>query len=262
MKITPEILLAYVNKELDQAQHDMVELSAENDQQLKQQLQCLESSKLPYKAAFDDQATPEMPQDLRNYVETLTSISADKGVNLSYSKRGFLVASVVFAFILGFFTQSGFDLLYPEAEHQKWARSVANYHALYVRETVDNNQLLTPEKVNISMVLDQHIGMDNTRLSANISGVIPDLSAAGYKFVRAQHLGYFDEPLVQLVYLKDEGKPLALCFMIDNGATFERYEQGFDLLNAIVWRESGLRFILVGQEPLAELQSIEQSISI
>ena len=130
-----------------------------------------------------------------------------------------------------------------------WTERVAEYQSLYVRATVEN-AVRDPDRERALL----------ERLAAEhaLEPRVPDLSAEGYRFVRVQELGWRGEPLVQLVYLADEGMPLALCYLPD-----AREPRDLELgrhagLASATWRDGEQRYVVVGDVDVATLEAVHR----
>jgi len=84
----------------------------------------------------------------------------------------------------------------------EWVRLVADYHRLYVRETVAASAVSSAEVVSkqVAEVLQTDFS-------------VPSLEQQGMEFRRAQWLAIDDQPLLQLAYLPESGMPLAVCIL-------------------------------------------------
>ena len=133
-----------------------------------------------------------------------------------------------------------------------WVERPADYQSSYVANTV-NDPL--PNQVDAVQLLDA------IELRSRMRTGIPDLSEQGYEFVRAQELGYMDNPLVQLVHNKPGALPLALCYKPSNdGSETELTLEKYHGLNTASWTDRGQRYVIVGSEGTGELQKLYISV--
>jgi len=152
--------------------------------------------------------------------------------------------------------ESNDSLLRPE----NFAQSVAAYQAFYTRDTLIGTDNSSTVIAAVSERLADQTGMEI---------LIPELE--GYEFVRAQHLSYNGEPLLQLVYLGEIGGPLALCYMPAPNATDE-FETELDQdksrvallrehygLNTAEWIQKGHRFVIVSDVSEQKLDELSRS---
>ena len=77
--------------------------------------------------------------------------------------------------------------------------------------------------------------------------------------MRAQQLGYRGQPLVQLVYLRDDGRVLALCFMRDPAPDRDTVVELVGEQRALSWRDNGQRFVIIARENEANLHWVKDA---
>ena len=135
-------------------------------------------------------------------------------------------------------------------KHQRLVTRVADYQSLYIAETVANVSAERHSKASALIAL----------ASGTEGSEVPDLSSFGYEFARAQHLGFEDETLVQLVYRKEGVAPLALCFMPDSdGQVLPMALSKHHHLNSASWMVNQHHFVLVAEETDAVMQQLYQA---
>ena len=84
-KVTPEILIAWIDGELSSQRSSEISTLVSSDAELAEQAAYLEASKLPYKAAMN-QNIPAVPDALKAQIEQWSQI-ADKDVAISKPER-------------------------------------------------------------------------------------------------------------------------------------------------------------------------------
>jgi len=137
-----------------------------------------------------------------------------------------------------------------------FARAVAAYQSLYVRETV-NGADNSPAAVKVIT--------ERLTSQTDMPIIIPELE--GYEFVRGQRLAFGDDPLIQLVYIGAEGVPLALCFIPAHDVVADaeqNQEHVADLgnyygLNTAEWKHNGQIFVMVSDASKEKLGELSQS---
>ena len=87
---------------------------------------------------------------------------------------------------------------------------------------------------------------------------IPDLQAKGLRFVRAQQLQFEGRMVLQLVYLPEQGLPVALC-LTPLPAQRER-SVAVEGLQALTWHAKGWAYLLVGSLPAAQMEKIRRDV--
>lgn len=289
MKVKIEDIRAWVDGELDEPQATQVANAVFSDDRLQQSADKLYASQLPYREAYEQIPVPDVPDSLRIKIEALQNPAAkhsivqnsnsqnpnrlnlptDAANNSSFKIVG-IAASMIMAALLGYLAGAKTAQVTPAAStavdalmHPKnFAQTVAAYQAFYVRDTLKGT--VAPNPAKVSERLANHTGMQV---------VIPEFE--DFKFIRAQRLSFGGRILLQLVYLGDEGRPLALCYMANFEGETGKQSNGTETtklqnhhgLNTAEWQHNGHRFVIVSgdvsEKNLNELsQSVRQQWSI
>ncbi len=232
--------------------------------------QLLQLQKLNLAEAYQ-QSTPEMPTALQASLQK--TILQNEGAKSEPSEEPVQteaaaanrvatfakVAAVVLSIGLGY----GLANL-PPAEHESalatWSDTVLTYQHLYLRETVTD----TATSAQQATMLIENNGLTQALVSIigkDVSAISP-LNEKGYNFSRAQILGYKNSKLLQMVYLADEGLPLAFCVMPLSGEdTLAKISTNSAKgVNASYWRHAGFAYVLVGSLPGDEIDVLAQSL--
>lgn len=273
MKPTDEDLVLYADNALSPERKQLLQNAAKNDENLAEILVALEGSRLPYKAAFDQQTLPPVPDDLRLKVRNMSNVVAEETSELSHASqnqqmwpmRFAQAACLVLCLGVGYWgginTQGGKSTL-SDADiasvkiddvQTQWVTRVVDYQSLYVSNTVEGIKVdmqASVEKLNKLAELHE------------MDVAIPDFSAEGYQFTRAQELGFNGKPLVQLVYTKEGFPPLALCFMPADGEADQALSVALHHgLGAANWISGDQRFVLVAEESSETLEGLYTSVA-
>lgn len=257
MVVDDEMLRAYVDGELQPDMRQQVEAAVANSAALQCRVQALRASCLPYRAAFDAQVLPAPPASLSRHVADLLAAagSAPSAVRpdgtAGLQRRAWLAAGLAASFGAGLVVSrlpAGLGAGLPDAaQPQPWVEAIAQYHALYVRATVE----AAPETpANLQALFDGLDGPWRQRLR------VPDLAAQGLAFKRVQRLGYGDAPLIQMVYLPAQGRPLAVCLLPAAGPGTDIHHERVAGQNVATWREAGLAFVVVGDLSRQAMQQL------
>lgn len=260
MKPSLEELMQYVDGNLNEYRSRDVEKAIADDPAIAESVSALEASKLPFPQAYNLGQYPELPEQLHSQTtQMIQNADETKPHRTMNGWIGFGIASsLALATLLGFQIGQGSSadriMITPTAVIKTeslglWADQIANYQSLYVRETV--------EHVQNSGIIDNDL---KSRLIAqeNLHIRVPDLSETGYRFVRAQQLGYQGETLLQLVYLGDKGIPLAICYMPDPAGDMAMSQANLSGLNTVYWRQSDHRFVIVGDIEFSQLHELRE----
>jgi anti-sigma factor RsiW len=281
MKYSDEDLVRYADNTISAERRHRLLDAAEHDAELANTLAALDASKLPFKAAFDQQPLPPVPPALRNEVATLVGVAGSDNVSrldvtgkkgrsstyprwpLYLAQAACLALCVGIGFVIGTANQSIPDGNSVELNvtadgntgsalgtQRQWVERVADYQTLYVENTVAN---LEPD---LPGALAQ---LDTLGQASGVKVAVPDLSDAGYQFARVQELGFEGQALVQVVYTSDGKAPLALCYMLANGELDEHLVlSSRHGLGTASWITDNQRFVVVADESEETLRELYQ----
>jgi anti-sigma factor RsiW len=258
MNIDESTLRAYVDGELNAQQRDRVESALAHDPALREQAAALRASQLPYRSAYDAVNLPAMPASLEQRVTSLISVASARE-SRSITRRQWFAggAAIAASFALGL----GVSKWIPStsavqvAQATPWVDAIATYQALYVRATVDQ---AADSSTRAQQVLREFgSGIAGGRGSVSV----PDLNDAGLAFKRIQRLGYGDAPLLQMVYMPTEGKPMALCVLPLNKGSAPIRMQHIEGLAVASWQKDGLAYVLTADMPQAKAELLARKIA-
>ena len=129
---------------------------------------------------------------------------------------------------------------------EPWIQAVADYQQLYSRATV--TQVTEDPQLSARVISDLWTA-DGMRV------VVPDLRGAGLRFKRLQRLSFREQPVVQMVYLPEQGEPVALCVTPDARPDEQPHAQQIGELSTVAWRHGELGCVL----PLSQ-RGLEHSV--
>ncbi|WP_310611875.1 zf-HC2 domain-containing protein [Limnohabitans sp.] len=122
------------------------------------------------------------------------------------------------------------------------AHRIAQYQALYVRDTVQDIALSEHQAQNVLVQWSQQ-----TPQASHIQAA-PKLETFGLRLVRAQRLAFNDQPILQWVYLPPQGPPIALCGMARHGGTQAHASPKFfseSGMHGTHWQHDNILWVLV-----------------
>jgi len=216
--ISDEVLTAYLDGELSEAERADVDAALETNADVQGRLAALD---LPLDAVRErldavlDMAPP--PPEL----------GAPVAAPAWLPKWAGLAAALVLGLGLG-----GWAMRPAEVD---WVEVVANYQSLYVTETLAAPRLPEAEESAKIADLSNSLGIDLSPLT----------ELAPVMFRRAQMLGIEGEPLVQMAYLAGD-VPVAICVTpIDGADTGVELDRRFDM-EAASWVEGGYGYLVIG----------------
>lgn len=260
MSINEAMLRAYVDSELSLSERSEVEAALSQSVELREQAESLRASCLPYRAAFDGQAVPPMPEALRQQLETMLAVSKPSADVIAQPRRTWLAmgAGLAASFALGAYVSPTWfkSDAKPSDEVANWVKGVANYQAMYVRDTVDR---VADNGQRAAAV------MSDFQSETRAQFTVPDLSAAGFEFKRIQRLGVrvgnSDKPLIQMAYLPTKGKPAALCVLAtDKETNVAVSARRLENLSVITWTRGKLSYVFAADLPLPEAVAIGEKL--
>ena len=136
-----------------------------------------------------------------------------------------------------------------QQNHERFVARVADYQSLYVENTVAT--------VSDSRLEQAQLLLQSLSSRSAVQTGIPDFTAYGYEFARAQELGFEGEVLVQLVYRKPGATPLAFCYMPSaNHPNLAKQVSQHHQLQAVSWIENSQQFVIVADESQAVLKQM------
>jgi len=263
MKYTDEDVLEFCDGTMNEQRSAEIHREMQRDEDLAHRIAAMKASRLPYKEAFAQQSMPELPKslhtDVGNWVQQVHKPSSSSPPDAPAGRFGWykgsgqhmrlaagMAASLVICFALGYgvgndgFGNKGSSTHLHTSTQDEWVQRVAQYQSLYVENTVSS--ITGGEKAASSL-------LENIKARTGMRTGVPDLSSFGYRFVRAQELGYQNKPLVQLVYFKAGHAPLAVCYMPATGEMrADMKVETHDGLLAAGWIQNEQRFVIVGDE--------------
>jgi anti-sigma factor RsiW len=257
MNVDDTLLMAYVDGELSPEQRAEVEAAISHSDELAARAAALQASVLPYRAAYDRQSVPPVPESLTRRIEELVSVSApqerdarrgSRRFSMQWAAAAFVAGAICSGVLTGYF--GGVNPLKPGVD--PWVQSVADYQVLYGRDTVAN---IREDKATTEQVLADIHQRDGMPVD------VPDLRQVGLKFKRVQRLNYHDRPLIQMVYLPERGDPVALCVIEENEGDAPVRASRVGEMKTVTWRTNRLAYVLLAKTPSLDLQAIGDSIA-
>ena len=132
-----------------------------------------------------------------------------------------------------------------------WPEDMAEFHSFFTKEAVG----ISPEsQSNPDMVKFQLAQLSK-------SGTIPDFTAHGLKFVRGQMLSYRGNKVMQLIYM-GRNEPLVAVFIGAGGLDMQMSAGRFGDIKTISWSVDELRYVVASDmqlQPLRALAAVAQS---
>ena len=253
MSIDETDLLAYVDGQLSPERLAEVEAAVARSAHLQARLAAMRASALPYAAAFERQTLPPVPPQLSKHVADLLSDSDSRQrrrpswLPLAASfAAGVLCCALALKLVSPGAAPSSAALVSP------WIQAVADYQALYSRETLTH---VTEDPELTRRVIRDLQSADGLTVR------VPDLRSAGLSFKRVQRLSFHRQPVVQMVYLPEHGEPVAVCVTPDARPDEAPRAQQIGSMTTVVWRRNNLGYVLLGRSPAQALMGVGRRIA-
>jgi anti-sigma factor RsiW len=248
-------LLAYADGQLGPERRVDIEAAMANSPELARRVRAMRASDLPYAIAFGSQTLPPVPDSLTRRITTLVSDDARRrqAARPAWPKLAVAFAAGVLccSVALRVLTPGGATLS-PAVHVEPWIQAVADYQQLYSRATVTH--VTEDPQLSARVISD-------LRTADGMQVVVPDLSAAGLSFRRVQRLSFHERPVVQMVYLPEQGDPVALCVTRDARPDEEPHAQQIGELSAVSWRHADLGYVLLGKGSARALMDLGRHIA-
>jgi anti-sigma factor RsiW len=261
-ELSDELLVAYVDGQLARGQTLAVDKVLEQDDVLARRVVALKDAHSRLEAAFaailrGEEAELEAQQ-----------VPRARGVFVSWSaltQATLATAGIVIA-ILMLLAGFGWPLKMPEfartptpgadpeivgSIERDWREEAARAQALLGRDSIEIGLESQGNADLAAFQLAQVVG-------PNL--IVPDLGPQGFRFRRAQLLRYDGEPLAQLLYLGENGAPLALYAMAGEGDSTLRFKR-YGELGGVTWSQGAIVYMLAGDADEASLLALAETIA-
>lgn len=252
MSIDDTLLMAYVDGELSAEGRSEVNAALAHSPELAERLSAMRASALPYRAAFERQVLPPVPPQLARRINELAAASAaaPRRARLWPRMAAAFVAGALFCVMALELRPSAGPLLSSSAP--PWIQAIADYQQLYSRETLAS--------VTEDPQLTRQI-VANLQSADALAIKIPDLRSAGLAFKRVQRLNFHGQPVVQIVYLPEQGGPVALCVTRDPKPDASPQAQQVGEMQTVAWRRGNLGYVLLGKGSQVDLNRLSRRIA-
>ncbi|HEY0523495.1 MAG TPA: hypothetical protein VGD08_08900 [Stellaceae bacterium] len=279
-----ELLVAYLDGELDEAQHAQVEGWLHRDPTLRDHVASLAESAALLRAAFDETLREPVPERLIAAARGETTAAAAGPTVLPFPQRNRVVSTIaqnrrwwvsvavaasLFGLVIGGVGVGYIDKDTLGGDKQQiadasaasgpgsWLDNIAGYHKLFVSAGDGDGGL------------DIASNADNGEVTSKISqrlaqGIrLPDLKPWGLTFKGARYLVVEGRPAAQLYYTTDNKAIGPLTIVIasskraDLAPTFDHRQD----VNLLYWRHHGRAYAIVGQADIGYMWGLANDIA-
>ena len=260
-------LVAYLDGELEGGARVAVETAVAADESLRARLETLRAGDRPFRAGFDallDSAPTQRLQDILATAEVgvaqATASPVDDGAAARWRRPAALAASLLLAVGIGYLAGQIPGGGGPSAPTETarsdpagaWRLAVAEYQALYTRETLAN---LTGSRDQ------QEAGLKRVGAALGLTLPVERITVPELDYKRAQILRFDDQPLAQLAYLHAGEIPVAFCITRSDHQDQARQSEQLKGLNVVHWIKDGFAFMVIGALPEGLLDRIGRRLA-
>jgi anti-sigma factor RsiW len=256
MKITDETLTAFLDGELDEAAAAEVSRELETNAALKVRLSALDLNLASIRKDYGELANSAPLDALRSAIQINPVLQAANSNAKGWSNPA-IAAACAACLTFGVFVSPIVSSFVPGLKNpvtdiagtaqKSWRQSVAEYQALYAAETLT----LNPQD---PLRQDETLAKLSARVGVPLERERLQLDKASFQ--RGQLLNFDGHPLVQLAFLYDGDKPVAVC-LIANGAKdaapASEVRKGMPLVH---WARGGVSYMVIGQIEPGELTAM------
>jgi len=223
-----DVLIRYADGFSTPEENQQVQMLIENDQTAAEFLKQLELTQGWLKEASVvelDDTPPQISHYVQSYETPHTAVQKNTRNN-----HLALAATLLFGLIGGAFVGTNLQPTALKAQHQsvaglpEWVRLVADYHRLYDRETISGSQSPMRHTVSAKLAFD---GM----------------------------------PIVQLVYLPENARPVAVCILASEDAAASDLIAGTHAnLQYAYWQDNAHAVVIVGEISKQQLSAVTDKV--
>ena len=248
--LSDELLMAYVDGQLDKPQADVVNRLLRDDRDLAYRVSCLQQTQAQLLDTFGALLREGMSTGrttARAGRSQGTGVFASRTL-LTYGTAGLLLligASAGFtgAYFSGLAAGSGKEVM--QLPPSNWPEDIAQFHSYFTKDAIR----VSPEsQANPDMVKFQLAQLSKT-------ASVPDFSAQGLKFMRGQMLSYRGNKVMQLIYL-GKTEPLVALYIGVGGLDMPLSPGRFGDISTLSWSANELRFVLAADMPHQSMRAL------
>lgn len=258
MKLSDELLMAYVDGQLDKPQIAVVSSILREDAELGERVMRLQRSQAYFLDTFGSLVRESMasgPRPRRNNGAKSGGFLQDARVAACTIGAMILALGVSAGFTGAYYSgmTTGGNIITSPMVHigpANWPEDMAEFHAFFTAETVavSPDSQTNPEVVKFQLAEFAHLA------------ALPDFSEHGLKFLRGQMLNYRGNKLMQLVY-KGKSSSLVALYITPGGLDMALTPGLFGDVKTVGWSAKEMRFLIAGDmthEALSALAAVTQ----
>ncbi|WP_350334867.1 hypothetical protein [Coralliovum pocilloporae] len=240
--ITDEMIVAVLDGEADENLRQAVEDAVDADPNVAARVDLLAAGERPFAEAYDlvleqtDQT--HLAQLLKTAEESISKPALtveNTGTVIPWRRLSALAAVLVLGVGLGF----GSSHLSTQTQQTQigWRQAVADYQALYTKDTLDLARQTTEQQTKILATVSERLGRPLTLEGVNLDGL---------SYRRAQILNFKGKALAQLAYLSGEDAPIAFCIVASDKGAKPMATETRNGLNIAFWNDGSHAYMIIG----------------
>ncbi|WP_088346951.1 MULTISPECIES: hypothetical protein [Rhodomicrobium] len=248
--LSEELLMAYVDGQLDKPQAAVVGRLLRDDRDLAYRVSRLQQTQAQLLDTFGTLLRENMSSAQRN--------ARASGAGGGSMLTGGSIAGIAFgALLLLLGASAGFTGAYysglaakPDAAgvqmpSSNWPEDIAEFHAFFTKDTIG---VSAESQSNPDMVKFQLAQLFK-------AAALPDFSSEGLKFARGQMLTHQRTKVMQLIYL-GRNEPLVALYVSAGGLDIPMTPGRFGDVKTVSWTANERRYVLAADMPAQELKAL------
>ena len=240
------LLAAYSDGELDEATAQRVEAHLEANPDARRLLAIHRDTASLLRAAFAESLYTRATETLPPAPFPRLAVSSSPMPRSSRAPYGWALAASILMGVIGYGTGAFWpDLLISDRD--RMLTEVAEYHAVYSRETVHLVEVPATQSDHLKMWLGKRV---------NRSLIIPDFKEAGLTFAGGRMIVMDGAPVAELMYTREKGLPIAFCVFYRKGNPGGVMVSKRGDIHLATWDDGSHSYIVVGEADPAMLRGL------
>ncbi|MDZ4790900.1 MAG: hypothetical protein SGJ17_06765 [Hyphomicrobiales bacterium] len=254
-RLSDELLLAYVDGQLDRPQAGAVAQLARDDYDIASRVKRLQETQGRLMESFSAILRTHQAQPLNTVIRLDDAPESHGffGLNIMH----IIAAALAAILAIGYFSMGGEDSapslkvaerLSDAPAASTWQSEVANLHSFISRDTLSSPEQGQTNRDVIAVQLSRFV-----RRAKPVA--LPDFSKHGLTLNRGQVMNYQGQRFMQLAYIGKEEQPVALYIMA-GGADARMADLAKSDVRTVSWASGGVSFVLAGFLPQDAIRAL------
>ncbi len=256
-QLSDELLIAYVDGQLDKPQAAAVGRLAHENPELAERIARFRYTQARFVDTFRSLLSSGSPE----WCEVAPGLELGPTRSEGILSRNSMIASAVailgVSLVTGLAFFSGEKTPAPQKVSERlamletvpgWQAEVAKLHSFFSRDTLALAAQGKPSRELISMQLGEFVRTGK-------GAVVPDFKAHGLELARSQVLNYHGSRFLQISYLGKEEQPVAL-YVMAGGSAKPAEDGGYENVRTVHWEAGGASFVIAGHLPQEAMRAL------